>query len=327
MAFLLDFFSSPLYQPVGATADLKELEYISALLQTGHSLRSDGSITIEDVARYLLSRHGVRVTPEYINQAIFQVFGIDDEKECELLDLVELTAMLVIPILLIMQHELSHAEDNSSTTLNSKQQKQNMLMEDPKAILKRVLSMMFQDSKIPISPTEEPPRLSTDLIQEILKSYGMHYLADDEYFIGQMLHAVQGQTFGANNTKLDEVAFIQALTGDVKIFSNKGNAVEDLLKWNSSSYSKNHDDTDEEKGECHNFNVPWQEVFTANPIDFTADTCPSAVFVVCIWVCFILFFVAYFSNLQRVQICNPDIPGCSLANNIISWLAIAVVLM
>lgn len=72
------------------------------------------SITIENVAQCLLLSRGIRVTPEYINETIFQVFGTDDEKEGELLDVVELIAMLVIPTILIMRYEIGHAENDAS---------------------------------------------------------------------------------------------------------------------------------------------------------------------------------------------------------------------
>jgi hypothetical protein len=325
MAFLLDFLSSPFDQPVGAAADMRELEYISALLQTGKDLRSDGSLTVEDVARYLLSRHGIRVTPEYINQTIFQVFGIDDEKECELLDLVELTAMLVIPMLLIMLHEIDQAEGDSSTTINTRKNKQKLL-EDPDAILKSALSMMFHDSNIPRSTTEEAPRLSKELIQEILKSYGMHYLANDECFIDDMILAAQGQTAG-ENLKLDQGAFLQALTSDVKMFKNEGIVVGDLLQRSSSSSEKNSDDvTDEEEAEYQNSNAPWHEVFTANPIDFTADIYPSILFVVCIWVCYLVNYGAFFFD-AKTDVCHSESPGCKVVNSTITFLANAFTLM
>ena len=103
---LYDCFSSPFHQPVGATADLKELEYISALLQTGGVLRSDGSLAVEDVAHYLLSRNGIRVTPECIKNTIFQVFGVGNVENGGRLDLLELNAILIIPILLIMRERI-----------------------------------------------------------------------------------------------------------------------------------------------------------------------------------------------------------------------------
>ncbi len=60
----------------------------------------------------------------FINETFFQVFDVDDEKERELLDVVELIAMLAIPALLIMQSEIDHAENDAS---KATQHKKNML--------------------------------------------------------------------------------------------------------------------------------------------------------------------------------------------------------
>lgn len=56
--------------PVGAPADVKELEYCSALRQTLRSLRSNGSLTARDVQVHLLSRHATRVPLDRIETDI-----------------------------------------------------------------------------------------------------------------------------------------------------------------------------------------------------------------------------------------------------------------
>ena len=62
-------------KPVGAIADLKELEYISALHQTGKNLRTDGSIRADDVAKFLMSRYGIKVTDDEVTETIAKGFG------------------------------------------------------------------------------------------------------------------------------------------------------------------------------------------------------------------------------------------------------------
>ncbi len=358
MDTILDFFTSPFDQPVGATADLKELEYISALLQTGKVLRSDGSLTAEDVAHYLLSRHGIHVTPECVNNTIFQVFGVDEEAEGEVLDLVELTAILVIPILLIMRKSIMSSKKRSSSKLSTSAirgdekdarttERHRRLLKDPKGVLRNVLSMIIQDSSIPINAEEEEedtaPRLTEELIQEILRSYGMHYLADDDTHVSQMLIAAQGQTSG-DNAKLDEVAFIQALTSDVVLFKNEileldGKLLstsllspKQICKDRIGSDNKEDEDElnsilDQEEGKLDTSNMMWQKVFTANPIDFTTDSYTSVVFVVCLWVCFLLFFYAYVDANVKTSVCNSESAGCRIANSVVSWLGIAATLM
>lgn len=62
-------------KPYGAYADVKELEYISALHQTSTPLRNDGSIIDEDVRMFLMSRYGIRVSILDIRNQIFGTFG------------------------------------------------------------------------------------------------------------------------------------------------------------------------------------------------------------------------------------------------------------
>ena len=54
----------------GATRDVKELEYISALHQTGTDIRSDGTITPRDISLLLLSRHGINIDEKDIENEL-----------------------------------------------------------------------------------------------------------------------------------------------------------------------------------------------------------------------------------------------------------------
>ena len=70
-------------RPVGVAAHAAELEYLSALHQTSpRGVRMDGSIRPEDVATYLGSRFCVDITPQEVEETIFQTFGslkLDDD--------------------------------------------------------------------------------------------------------------------------------------------------------------------------------------------------------------------------------------------------------
>eukprot|EP00581_Thalassiosira_minuscula_P000876 CAMPEP_0183743918 /NCGR_PEP_ID=MMETSP0737-20130205/65465_1 /TAXON_ID=385413 /ORGANISM="Thalassiosira miniscula, Strain CCMP1093" /LENGTH=1005 /DNA_ID=CAMNT_0025979549 /DNA_START=161 /DNA_END=3178 /DNA_ORIENTATION=- len=89
-------------KPAGAVADLRELEYISALHQTCAELRQDGSIRTEDISKFLLSRFGIRATDEELSDTIAKGFsgGGVSEEDGDTLDLCEVMAMLLVPTLL-----------------------------------------------------------------------------------------------------------------------------------------------------------------------------------------------------------------------------------
>jgi len=87
-------------RPVGAAADVAELEYISALHQTDMPhLRMDGSIKDIDIVRFLSSRYGIKVTEEEVRKTVMHgLGGGDDDEVC--IDLMELVAILLIPTLI-----------------------------------------------------------------------------------------------------------------------------------------------------------------------------------------------------------------------------------
>lgn len=87
-------------RPVGAAADVKELEYICALHQTDPTkIRQDGSIYAIDISNFLCSRYGIKVSEEEVRKTILKGFGGGDEDD-ECIDLTELVAILMIPFLL-----------------------------------------------------------------------------------------------------------------------------------------------------------------------------------------------------------------------------------
>lgn len=89
-------------KPKGAVADLRELEYISTLHQTGSTIRRDGSIRTDDITKFLMSRYGIKVTETEVASTIAKGFGGGgiSEEDGDTLDLCEIAAMLLVPTLL-----------------------------------------------------------------------------------------------------------------------------------------------------------------------------------------------------------------------------------
>jgi hypothetical protein len=124
--------------PVGAQADVNELEYISALHQTDPSgVRENGSIKDEDIVHYLMSRYGIAVTQEEVRETIIadlRVGGGDSDKNEELIDLMEIAAIMMIPTLLkAARVEALHGslhENIVNPTPNLLRSVLNMILED-----------------------------------------------------------------------------------------------------------------------------------------------------------------------------------------------------
>lgn len=67
-------------RPVGAPADVAELEYIAALQQTCRKrLRLDGTVTAEDIRYFLVSRHGIRRSTTEIGESILHQLAASHE--------------------------------------------------------------------------------------------------------------------------------------------------------------------------------------------------------------------------------------------------------
>ncbi|CAB9514932.1 expressed unknown protein [Seminavis robusta] len=142
--------SASFEQLLGAAADVRELEYVAALHQTDQTrVRNDGSIKAEDIQFFLSSRYGIIVDEEDVKNCIMSSLGGGDEgvvggggsgssteqqddegrggccqskeeppsADGDVLDLMEIVAMLLIPTFLKAAHtdtgELTEVEFES----------------------------------------------------------------------------------------------------------------------------------------------------------------------------------------------------------------------
>lgn len=106
-------------RPIGAQADLNELEYISALHQTCKaSLGSDGTISALDVSRFLKSRYGIVTSDEAILELVWGLGGgnpqvaVDTKNNDEppdldhiFLDLTQIITIITMPTIARAAHE------------------------------------------------------------------------------------------------------------------------------------------------------------------------------------------------------------------------------
>lgn len=98
-------------RPIGATRDVAELEYISALAQTAkRTVRPDGSLRDADIRLFLSSRYGIRLSEEEVRATVLRGLtttttapatnsGVEGREHVDL-DLMEVVSLLFIPLLL-----------------------------------------------------------------------------------------------------------------------------------------------------------------------------------------------------------------------------------
>ena len=204
-------------RPVGAQADIKELEYISALHQSSSPLRPDGSIRAKDIKVYLRSRFGIEVSLEEVRKTILQGFGGSND-EGEVIDLMELTAMIIIPLLV-----------KAAAVTKGKFLPPNVLP-TPDNVLETGVSIILHD----VTGSEDKSQLLTpEFLKQMLTIYGETGMAQDDKLIQEMMQMASG---GSHNVPLDfnALTFAEGLTKDVELYNidnevRKSTSVQDVF--------------------------------------------------------------------------------------------------
>lgn len=236
--------SSPFDQQIGADGDVRELEYISALHQTTtEEVRRDASIKAEDIQRFLMSRYGIKVTEDQVRNTILEGMGGGSTQD-DVLDLMEVVAMLLIPIFLKAARKDYLCEDESTDDLSVLQEsrrstarsirtrweaKDDGIIPSPPGMIDFVLKMILHD----VTGDRKPKQLTKDLIKRILVSHGENALADNDELVDEMYDAAtsfdavpkeEGATATTNDTEntpavmLDAETFATALTQDIQLY-------------------------------------------------------------------------------------------------------------
>ncbi|VEU37742.1 unnamed protein product [Pseudo-nitzschia multistriata] len=241
-------------RPVGASPDAKEIEYICALHQSGETVRSDGSIRAEDIQVYLCSRFGIDVGLDEVRQTILRGMG-GSSNEDEVLDLMEVTAILLIPLLLKAAYvEGSYNDDfgafnnkgndESETPSVASAAADNCstiplpqgILSPPADLLKVCADIILHDVLVGCRKDSgaETEAITTDFIRNILLMYGEDELAADQTLLEEMVEACRFESIEgrvchdeetanksnacATNTAFDAKAFGRGLTSDVRLY-------------------------------------------------------------------------------------------------------------
>lgn len=215
-------------RPVGAWADVAELEYVAAMHQTcTPELRRDGSIYAIDIVHFLSSRYGIRVSVEEVQETILKgLGGGDSEDEC--IDLTEIVAILFIPLLIKAADAFAAAEgpqeEKTRKDFRTEWQYKDYLRRKKisnarslkEDIIKNVLDMILLDA----TGSTTPKKLDKALVKDIFAAYGERHLVDDDELIEEMISAASGGKHkdgdGSATCLLDSHALARALTADVR---------------------------------------------------------------------------------------------------------------
>ena len=258
--------------PTGAVRDLKELEYLSALLQTNmQHLRSDGTIKASDIVLYIRSRHGLVVQEDLVQQLILkELAGQTMDVESDVIDLCQLTAILLIPQL------LEAASD------------ENRLEEVFGKVHEDIASIVGYDG------------LKRDRLRSIFAMHDDLAVSDD--LLDEMIAAA-----GSGSR-----AFILALTGDLARFNlewqssyttNFNDATKGLVDGqatisNSPPAELELEDGPTKKSDSLNTFKPLRML---GFVDYISDGFRRPLFVMILWTCFVNTYFAYVFGFGGVR--------------------------
>eukprot|EP00578_Thalassiosira_sp_NH16_P024367 CAMPEP_0181084446 /NCGR_PEP_ID=MMETSP1071-20121207/4699_1 /TAXON_ID=35127 /ORGANISM="Thalassiosira sp., Strain NH16" /LENGTH=989 /DNA_ID=CAMNT_0023166179 /DNA_START=39 /DNA_END=3004 /DNA_ORIENTATION=- len=340
-------------KPVGANADLRELEYISALHQVGKALRNDGSIKAEDISKFLMSRYGIKVSGDEVLNTIGKGFGGGgvSEEDGDTIDLTEITALLFVPELIKAEMSLhrDHLEQEKIKAGNSVNEIDNYEMHECKSklsedgvwasatpdkiralrgedrwpdsdLIEFVLKMILTD----VTGDDKPKPMTKDLLRKIFAFYQEHDVVEDEALLDEMISVASKMNMDDDEKgtvpMLDKFTFAHCLTDDVRKYDVS----------NERKCSTNFSDVFQDEKQQTDKSAEVKTVWTAPSIDYAMDAFRSKSFVILLWVNWALFFYVYMSTstggIGQLN-CSTDVTtangfGCQIAQGIINWLLI-----
>ena len=330
-------------RPIGAPADVAELGYVAALHQTTTTTttspadeegREEGRslvIQTEDIRLFLKSRYGIQVDEKTIQENILSDSSMattaateDDEENVkekdaeeeeveeddkddnrkDTLDLVELTAILLIPWFC-----------KASKIQKGEELPENVQPIGNHKVFSHVCRMICHDvgfrsasrrndtDRVAIAGDNEnckhivTPRVSKEVIRSILTAYGEMESAQNDSLISSMVEALKGHEY------LDADALATAVTSDLNLYNlncetRYTNAYQDIMEDHSPNHVSNNppddaadndainerDDLEEERratqspvttsSDCveEEQRPKWTKGYTAPAIDSTAGT-------------------------------------------------------
>lgn len=331
-------------RPIGAPADIKELEYIAALHQTNpEEIRRSGTVQAKDICNYLTSRHGVFVEPKTAQKRILEeLCGTwmsdeakkGDEEAC--MDICQMLTLLLIPYL--RQEDIAEAKKPVNAMEHGMAQHVlNLILEELEGQGVDMSQFKAVDENF-----ETGTRITSKLIQHMFDAYGEYYVPDDvldEMVEQAALHNADGGTDGNNESfqKSQPIllktrqkddgpkvfwtkdSFQRALTADVQLYNPEW---EDEQTTHLEDVRSVPQKKERAKGDRIKFE---DDFYTAQNVDQGADQYRSVTWTLLLWVSFLFFYGCYMLESGfKVSFgsCSNVAWGCDAGAAIVNWLIV-----
>ena len=291
-------------------------------------------LSAKDIRLFLSSRYGIQVTNQDVREGILKGLGDgssspvvdldyypgaqadeDDVVAEEMLDLMQIVALLIIPTLrkaVESQNGNDNNNENASGANNDNIISRRELVGTPPGMIDYVLKMILHDA----TGSSTPQRLDTKLLKKIFTAYGEVEIAGNEDLLQEMVEcaapggftcppsekeSVTESTIISPSLLLDETTFARALTSDIQQYDVKNEirqttyyqdvfGIESVNPFHENHNSKSNLKEDDVEGaivleKADDFSkLPVERVSTAASIDITAGTHRSQILMVFLWV-------------------------------------------
>ena len=245
-------------RPVGARPGTNEIKYICALHQSGENIRSDGSINSEDIQVYLLSRFGIKVTLDEVQTIIMDGMG-GSSNDDEVLDLMEVTAIILIPLLLKAAYvegsydDVENSSNNRTLPPGVLPPPSDLLADCANIIIHDVIKKNSSSNEFGNTTASSEIMITTEFVKNILLLYGEDELATNQTLLEEMVQACSINDVIVDDdasTKIFDVkSFGRGLTSDARLYdlrneTRQSSIIEDIFNHgcensNSNSSSNN----------------------------------------------------------------------------------------
>ncbi|CAB9513803.1 expressed unknown protein [Seminavis robusta] len=345
-------------RPVGAPADVSELEYICALHQTiPEEIRTDGTIHAKDIRNYLTSRHGVYVDPSVIEEQILQQlcghYVPEDGKQTNefgdveptVMDLCQMITLLLIPFL--RREDISEAaKPTHSLNHGIVEQVLKLIMEELEIkgvdlqpfkaidenfetgtkITKKLLQLMFQAYE----EYDVPDDVLEEMVEQAVKAQERHQNGGDDDNSDNDNNSDQSEEVhlktrkrgdGAPRVMLNKDSFLRALTYDVQLYDP-----EEMEASITTTHLQDAQNANRNNGSGDSDKSSMEDDFTTMAqVDQAADNYRSILWFVLLWVTLVLHYFCYVwdypNGFVSFNSCKREF-GCDVASAVVNWLIV-----
>ena len=299
----------------------------------------------EDVATFLVSRHGIKIDADTVRQELMPGLAglswLSPEEEAEeegateeVFNLIDLVAMLLIP-------HIQHVVVSSSSSSQKDEDPLNHFFGE---IVNRLMA------NVSTKNNGDPLLLNDDTLRQIMETYGIS--DPPQELLNEMLEAAAETTTaaedlekdasGGTGTTLSVESLARATSFDTDRYQPEwintcsthfDDVFEEPLSFTKQQQpqlpsNKDREDDGTKDGTRADSVAVTQQTWTLSSIDFVAETYASKAFVPLVWVLAVVLYFCYFFDVEEGLGNTLDCDrfraefGCRVVNAIVAWLLI-----